>query len=116
MQIGTQDIISTLTKIDRTLDGNDHSKFVQECELLRRHVGNCSLSAMIVYRLRKITKLTLPLLLDSKLIIKDEINSLTETLRDLKTWECVKCGQVIETENKEQLDLWINAHIISEHG
>ena len=74
------------------------------------------MSAMTVYRLRKISRLSEMPLTENVKNLKMEITDLIETLTSLVSWRCGTCGKNVDAENKSQLELWIHAHkMISDH-
>ena len=105
-----------LTNIKNHLDDADRSKLLQECEHLRSYVGKCLISAMIAYRLRKISRLSESSLIANAGNLKTEITELIGILTNLVSWRCGMCGKTVDAENDDQLELWINAHkMISVH-
>ena len=109
-------IAKILTNIKNCLDDADRSKLLQECKYLRSYVGKCFISAMIVYRLRKISQLSESSLTANVRNLKTEITELIGILTNLVSWRCGMCGKTVNAENDDQLKLWINAHkMISVH-
>lgn len=102
-----------LTNIKNNLDDFDSSKLFQECKNLDAHIGKYSTSAMIVYRLRKISQLTKSTLSTNTKYLRIEIDELIQILINLVSWKCTTCGKMIEAEHENQLRLWITAHEIS---
>ena len=102
-----------LSNIENYLDDVGNPKLSQECKDLRLHLNRYPLSAMIVYRLRKISKLHKLSLSDDIPYLKREINELIHLLTNLVSWQCKTCGKIIETEHENQLTLWIKAHEIT---
>ncbi len=111
-----QILVRILTKIKNYLDDISDPKLFQECENLEYHLNKYVISAMIAYRLRKISKLDKSLLSSNKSYLKKEIEKLIRILTDLVCWHCKACNKTIETEHENQLTLWIMAHeTSSEH-
>ena len=110
---GSLDLAGILTNIKNYLDDCDRSKLSQECKDLRACIGKNSISAIIAYRLRKISQLPISPLPDNVEYLKREIDELIKILTNLVSWQCKICGKTIEAEHKNQLTLWINAHKIS---
>ena len=105
-----------LTNIKNHLDDTDRSKLLQECKHLGSYVRKCFISAMILYRLRKISRLSESSLTTNTGNLKTEITELIEILTHLVSWRCGMCGKTVDAENDNQLKLWINAHkMISVH-
>ena len=99
-----------LTNVKNHLDDTDSSNLFQECMYLGSCVEKCFMSAMTVYRLRKISRLSEIPFTDNVKNLKMEITELIETLTRLVSWKCEICGKTVDAENKNQLELWIHAH------
>jgi hypothetical protein len=111
-----QNIAKILTNIKNHLDDIDRSKLLRECERLGSYVGKCFMSAMTVYRLRKISGLSKLSLSGSANDLKTEITELIEILTNIVSWRCGICGKNVDAENESHLELWIHAHkMISDH-
>lgn len=108
-----QILVRILTDIKNYLDDISNPKLSQECENLEYHLTKYSMSAMIVYRLRKISRLDKSLLSRNNLHLKREIDKLIDLLTHLVSWHCKVCDKTIETEHENQLTLWVMAHEIS---
>ena len=104
-----------LTNIKNSLDDFDSSKLSQECKNLEVCIDKYSISAMIVYRLRKISQLTKSTLSKNIKYLRNEIDELIIVFTNLVSWQCKICKKIIEAEHKDQLILWINAHEISDN-
>lgn len=108
-----QILVRILTNIKNHLDNTNNQKLSQECANLKYHLDKYSISAMIGYRLRKISRLDKSLVLGNKSYLKKEIGKLIDILTNLVSWHCKVCNKTIESEHKNQLALWVSAHEIS---
>ena len=105
-----------LTNIQNHLNNLDNSKLFQECQHLGSCVEKCFISAMIMYRLRKISRLSELSPVDNIQHLKIEISELIEILTNLISWRCGICKKTVNAENPAQLELWVNAHkMINNH-
>jgi len=112
---GMQDLVKILTNIKNYLDDFDSSKLSQECKNLEVCMDKYSISAMIVYRLRKISQSTKYALFDNITYLRREIDELIQILTNFVSWQCKMCKKIIAAEHKDQLTLWITAHEISDN-
>ncbi len=108
-----QILVKILTDIKNYLHDIDNPKLFQECKNLVSHLNKYSISAMIAYRLRRISKLDKSLLSGNNSYLKREIDELIHLLTNLVSWHCKVCDKTIETEHENQLVLWVMAHKIS---
>lgn len=106
-------LVRILTNIKNNLHNIDNAKLFQECRKIGSHLNKYSISAMIAYRLRKISKLDKSMMSENNSYLKREINELIHILNNLVSWHCKVCDKTIETEHENQLALWIMAHEIS---
>ena len=110
-------ITKILTDIESHLDDSDHFQLFQECMRLEPCIRHCFMSAMTVYRLRKISRLSASSLTENVQNLKIEIRDLIETLTRLVCWKCGMCGKTVDAETESNLELWIHAHrMICESG
>jgi len=107
------DLVAILTNIKNYLGDSNSSTLFQECKDLESCIGKNSISAMIVYRLRKISQLPASLLPGNVDYVKREIDELIKILANLVSWKCKICGKTIEAEHENQLTLWVAAHEIN---
>ena len=103
-------ITGILTDIKSHLCDSDSTQLLQECLRLEQCIENCFMSAMTVYRLRKISQLTITSLTENIQNLQIEIRDLIEVLTHLVYWKCEACGKTVDAESENHLELWVNAH------